>query len=91
VGEVWYTAANEGGRMQFWVEWIWIEPEHRRRGYALQAFLLLEEEARRLGAPRCGLDVWVDNPAAIALYKKLGYVSVSMSMVKALDPPGAHP
>lgn len=90
VGEVWYTAANEGGVVQFWIEWIWIEPECRRRGFAIQALRLLEEEARQRGAARIGLDVWRDNPGAIKLYEKLGYSSVSMSMVKSLERVGGN-
>lgn len=85
VGEVWYTSRDQGGRIQFWIEWIWIEPDHRRRGYASAAIQTLETIARQLGATRTGLDVWSDNPAAIALYEKLGYATVRRAMVKPLD------
>ena len=86
VGEVWYTSRNEGGLVQFWIEWIWIEPEHRRRGLATEALRLLEDEARRRGALRVGLEVWLDNPGALELYRRLGYSAVRMSMVKPLSP-----
>ena len=86
VGEAWYTTRKEGGVLHFWVEWIWIEPEHRRHGYATEALRLLEGEARRLGAPQIGLDVWTDNPGAVELYRKLGYSPALLSMVKAPDP-----
>jgi ribosomal protein S18 acetylase RimI-like enzyme len=86
VGEVWYSAEEQGGSLQFWVEWIWIEPEFRRRGYATAALTALEEEARRLGATRLGLDVWTDNPPAIELYRRLGYSPARVSMVKPLGP-----
>ena len=89
VGEVWYTAGREGGLVQFWIEWIWVEPEHRRRGFATEALRLLEQEAVRLGATRLGLDVWLDNPGAIELYRKMGYSATSMSMVKPLGPTDA--
>jgi len=88
VGELWYTAECEGGLVQFWIEWIWIEPEYRRQGFATEGLRLVEEEARKLGAPRVGLYVWLDNPAALDLYKKLGYSAVSLSMGKSLDPAG---
>jgi len=26
VGEAWYVAEELGGRLQFWVEWLWIDP-----------------------------------------------------------------
>jgi len=86
VGETWYSSEEEGGVVQFWIEWIWIEPEFRRRGYATAALRLLEEEAHRRGAPRIGLDVWTDNPAALELYQKLGYSPANMSMVKRIEP-----
>jgi len=85
VGEVWYTARREGGSVQFWIEWIWIEPDHRRRGYATETLHWLEQEARRRGATRCGLVVWLNNPEAIALYRKVGYSAASMIMVKPLN------
>lgn len=91
VGEVWYTDPREGGRVQFWVEWIWVEPEHRRQGIAKEALRLLEAEARRLGAHRLGLEVWLDNPGAIELYRKAGYEPVRWSMVKRLSDPSHGP
>ncbi|MGD0587531.1 MAG: GNAT family N-acetyltransferase [Thermoplasmata archaeon] len=84
VGESWYTASKKGGKVQFWIEWIWVEPQHRRKGYATQALQRLEEEARSLGADRLGLNVWMDNPGAIALYSSLGYQTVNMAMAKSL-------
>ena len=91
VGEVWYSCRTEGGRLQFWVEWISIEPEHRRQGLASAALDLLEAEARRRGAPRIGLDVWIDNPGAIELYRKRGYTTSRAAMVKPLDGPSDPP
>lgn len=85
VGEAWYTAEEQGGKTQFWIEWIWVEPQYRRRGYATQALRRLEEEARRLGADRVGLTVWMDNPGAIELYSKLGYATANMGLTKSLD------
>jgi len=86
VGEVWYSVTDEGGVTQLCVEWIWIEPEYRRQGFAAETFRRLEEKGRELGVPRLGLIVWADNPGAIALYQKLGYVTSAMSMVKTLAP-----
>ena len=43
VGEVWYRTDELGGKVDFTIEWIWVEPHYRRRGYATQALLQLEE------------------------------------------------
>ena len=85
VGETWYTVQERGGKIQFWIDWIWIEPPHRRHGFATAALRHLEDEARKLGADRTGLSVWMDNPGAVALYTNLGYVTSMMRMSKRLD------
>jgi ribosomal protein S18 acetylase RimI-like enzyme len=84
VGEVWYRAEEQGGKLQFWVEWIQIEPDHRRKGYATDVLRILEETAKERGADRVGLTVWVDNPGALRLYSKLGYSSANVNMTKRL-------
>jgi ribosomal protein S18 acetylase RimI-like enzyme len=82
VGEAWYTAREGGGKITFWIEWIAIWPEYRRRGFGSELLGLLEQEALRLGADRTGLTVWTDNPRALALYTKLGYTAANVNMVK---------
>jgi len=86
VGEAWYLAELLGGKMQFWVEWIQVEPGFRRKGYATAALQALEELARGLGADRIGLTVWADNPGASELYTKLGYRPASQDLTKRLEP-----
>jgi len=86
LGEVWYHAQEKGGKLQFWIQWIEVDPERRRRGYATAALRLLEEEARRRGAERTHLVVWADNPGARALYDRLGYVPANTMMIKPLGP-----
>ena len=85
VGETWYLIRPRAGKVRFWIDWIWIDPNHRRKGYAVATLLRLEEDARRMGADRVGLSVWFDNPGAIALYQKLGYAPASMWMMKSLE------
>ena len=84
VGEIWYEAEREGGKLQFTVEWIQIEPEFRRRGYASAALHSLEEMAARHGADRIHLTVWTDNPGAMELYSKLGYRPLNVDLSKRL-------
>ena len=86
VGETWYTVETQGGKARFWIDWIWVDPERRRNGYAESTLRLLEEEARRQGADRVGLSVWFDNAAALALYAKLGFTATDTRMTKPVRP-----
>lgn len=86
-GEVWYEVRESGGKVDFCIQWLHIEPEFRRRGFATEALRLLEEEARRRGAEWTRLMVWTDNPGAIHLYSKLGYATQTMGMAKSLRQP----
>jgi ribosomal-protein-alanine N-acetyltransferase len=52
------------------INWVAVDPAHRRRGIA-QA--LLREALRETGARRATLEVRRSNEAAIALYAKLGF------------------
>lgn len=85
VGETWYTAEEQGGKVQFWIDWLWIDPPHRRTGRATDALRQLEAEARRLGADRTGLTVWTDNPGAMELYRKAGYTPSNLQMTKPVE------
>jgi len=86
VGETWYSVVPQGGKAQFWVDWMWIDPEFRRQGYATQALRLLETEAERRGADRLGLSVRVANEGAVALYSRLGYAASNLHLWKMLRP-----
>jgi ribosomal protein S18 acetylase RimI-like enzyme len=63
---------------------IEIDPGFRRRGYAEAAMLLLEAEARRMGAEAIRLHVFGHNSAARPLYEKLGYRPTNILMAKQL-------
>lgn len=63
---------------------IEIYPQFRRRGYAEQAMLWFEEEARRLGLEGIRLHVFGHNKEARPLYEKLGYVATNINMLKQL-------
>lgn len=84
VGETWYTVQEKGGKMQFWVDWIWIAPDYRRRGYATRVLEGMEREAASAGADRVGLHVLAANDGAIALYSKLGYGTTDLRMAKSV-------
>lgn len=87
LGESHYTVEERGGKAQFWVEWIAIEPQHRRKGFATEALDGLAREAALAGADRVYLKVFSDNPGARALYEKVGFVVLSTDMVRPVGPP----
>lgn len=83
VGMLWFQAMEEPAPTAF-VYNIEIYPQFRRRGYAEQAMLKLEDEARRLGLEGIRLHVFGHNTAARPLYEKLGYVPTNINMLKRL-------
>ncbi len=54
---------------------VWVSPEHRRRGLALAVVRELVGWAAERGATTAYLQVRGDNPAAVALYERLGFVT----------------
>lgn len=55
------------------VNYLAVDPEHRRQG--LGRALMAEAELRllRAGCPKLNLQVRADNPEVVAFYQKLGY------------------
>lgn len=60
------------------IQTITVAPEARRQGLARTLMLQLINEARRRGAGELFLEVRVDNEAAQALYRELGFETVSV-------------
>jgi ribosomal protein S18 acetylase RimI-like enzyme len=85
VGILWFAKEDLNGYTRAFVYEIAIDEPFRRRGYAQQAFILLEEKARELGIKKIELHVFGHNHAAIALYHKLGYTTTNIQMAKRLD------
>jgi [ribosomal protein S18]-alanine N-acetyltransferase len=50
-----------------------VDPSRRRQGLAHQLLQALLQQGRRLGATRATLEVSRGNPAALALYRALGF------------------
>ncbi len=42
----------------------------------------MEDELRRMGVSRIGLNVFANNHVAIGLYQKHGYITTNMNMQK---------
>jgi ribosomal protein S18 acetylase RimI-like enzyme len=84
VGILW-VAVNHRGQPAAFIFDIEIYEAFRRRGYAEQAFLRLEEKMKALGMTKIGLHVFGHNHAAQALYNKLGYEITNIHMAKILN------
>lgn len=55
-----------------------VRPEHRRRGVATALAAAAERAVAARGSARLRLSVSVDNDAALALYRRLGYRDVGI-------------
>jgi ribosomal protein S18 acetylase RimI-like enzyme len=68
------------GRVSLSGDWagvtdVWVSPDHRRQGLALVVMGELVEWAAERGASTTYLQTRGDNPAALALYERLGFVT----------------
>lgn len=85
VGVLWYALIRKYGACTAFVYDIEIKAEHRRQGHARNALREFEKLAREGGATSVGLNVFANNPAAQALYRKLGYIPTNMTLRKPLE------
>lgn len=85
VGMLWF-AVSEGRPhpMAFIYDFVISEP-FRRKGYAMQALLVLEDKVKGMGIDTISLHVFAHNQAARALYEKMGYVTTDIQMSKTLE------
>ncbi|HEV7742075.1 MAG TPA: ribosomal protein S18-alanine N-acetyltransferase [Pseudolysinimonas sp.] len=60
------------------IQTVTVAPEARRQGLARRLLSTLIDEARRRGAEELFLEVRVDNEAAQALYRELGFEELSV-------------
>lgn len=89
VGVLWFAVEEKHGLRSAFVYDVEIAPEFRRQGHAEAAFEALERLVRALGLSSIGLHVFGHNPAAQALYGKLGYGVTGINMRKNLGANGA--
>jgi len=71
-------AVRAKGRVAVHDDWagitdVWVAPDHRRRGLAVVVVEALLDRAAELGALTTYLQARGDNPAALALYERLGF------------------
>jgi ribosomal protein S18 acetylase RimI-like enzyme len=85
VGIIWMRINADSPKPSGFIFDLEIDEPFRRKGYATQAMLRLEEVARRFGLQQLGLHVFAHNQTARALYDKLGYRVASLNMMKPLS------
>lgn len=84
VGVVWLAVLDSGVGRSVWIYDIQIHGPFRRMGYGTQTLRAVEERAIGLGAASVELNVFGHNPAARALYEKVGYETTSVVMRRRL-------
>ena len=85
VGAIWIAVRDSGDGRSVWIYDIQIYGPFRRRGHATQALRAVEARASELGADSVELHVFGHNPAARALYEKVGYETRSVVMRRRLN------
>jgi ribosomal protein S18 acetylase RimI-like enzyme len=68
-----------------WINYLAVDPQHRRRGHGTALMAEAERMLRALGCPKMNLQVRNTNEAAQAFYRDLGYIpDQSISLGKRL-------
>jgi len=65
---------------------LFVDPAHRGKGIAKQLMLLLMAAAKEDGATKIGLQVDLENAAALALYDSMGFRSHHKYVCRVLEP-----
>ena len=56
-----------------WINYLAVDPAHRRRGFGRTLMVEVERRLRALGCPKINLQVRADNPTAAAFYRHVGF------------------
>ena len=77
-------AGYEGHRG--WVNYLGVDPGHRRKGYGRRMMRAAEEALAGLGAPKVNLQVRAGNDEAVAFYRSVGYeIEERVSLGKRIE------
>jgi ribosomal protein S18 acetylase RimI-like enzyme len=69
-----------------WINYLAVDPMHRRQGFARLLLTEVEERLRDLGCAKINLQIRRDNPEAIAFYQRVGFAEDAVvSMGKRLE------
>lgn len=56
-----------------WVNYLAVEPAHRRQGLGRRMMQAVEDKLLSMGCPKLNLQVRTDNPSALKFYEHIGY------------------
>jgi ribosomal protein S18 acetylase RimI-like enzyme len=85
IGYLWIGLQRRGGAPgEAWIYDIELYEEFRGKGYGRALLLLAEQEVRKHGVKKLGLNVFGNNQVARNLYESAGYEITSMQMAKEL-------
>ncbi len=84
VGMIWIAVSTNRAIPSAFIYDFRIDEEHRRKGYATEALVAIEDKILELGVHQIGLHVFGHNHAARALYEKVGYQITGLMMRKEL-------
>ena len=59
-----------------WINRLAVDPDHRRRGYGDRLIVAAEEVLREQGIHVIAALIESDNPASLALFRKVGYLEI---------------
>ncbi|MEM6836368.1 MAG: GNAT family N-acetyltransferase [Cyanobacteria bacterium P01_C01_bin.120] len=86
IGYLWLGTAidQQQGDRHSYILALYVAPECRRQGIATALLQQAQVWAQAKGDRQIGLQVFANNPGAIALYRKLGYRTHSLWLMKSL-------
>ncbi|MEM6518940.1 MAG: GNAT family N-acetyltransferase [Cyanobacteria bacterium P01_D01_bin.71] len=86
VGCLWLGTAidQQRGDRHSYVLTLYVAPAHRRRGIATALLQQAQNWAKAKGDRQIGLQVFANNPGALALYRRLGYQPYALWLMKSL-------
>lgn len=69
-----------------WINYLAVDPEHRREGLGRQMMEVAERALRDLGCPKINLQVREGNTDVLAFYERIGFhLDPTVSLGKRLD------
>jgi ribosomal protein S18 acetylase RimI-like enzyme len=86
IGCLWLGVAidQSSGMRHAHIFLLYVRSAHRRQGIAKALIQLAETWATQRGDRQIGLQVFANNPPAVALYQSLGYEIAAYAMLKRL-------